>query len=141
LLGTLFLGGWRGPGAEAVPILGIIYFYIKTFICYFLITWIRLSLPRIRIDHMLAFNWKFLTPLSLVILMVTAVTDKALSSVGIALEAGKAPWLYAAWMLMMNIIIGWVAVYILQKVEPRRLTQRQEFQPRPLAVSPKSKEN
>ena len=82
LLGTFFLGGWRGPGADMYPILGIIYFYIKTFIGYFLITWIRLSVPRIRIDHLLAFNWKFLTPLALVVLVMTAILDKVLEIVG-----------------------------------------------------------
>jgi NADH-quinone oxidoreductase subunit H len=138
LLGTLFLGGWRGPGAEAIPILGILYFYIKTFICYFIITWIRLSLPRIRIDHMLAFNWKFLTPLSLVVLMTTAILDKALGKVGIGIELGSAPWLYAAWMLLANLFIGWLTVYILNRIEPKMRSQRQEFEPRPVAVAPKS---
>ncbi|MBT7080766.1 MAG: NADH-quinone oxidoreductase subunit H, partial [Chloroflexi bacterium] len=32
LIATLFLGGWRGPGAETWPILGLFYFYIKTFV-------------------------------------------------------------------------------------------------------------
>jgi NADH-quinone oxidoreductase subunit H len=141
LIGTLFLGGWRGPGAEAFPILGILYFYVKTFICYFIITWIRLSVPRIRIDHMLAFNWKFLTPLALVVLMVTAVLDKVLGDNGIALESGKFPWLYAAWMLTANLIIGWFTVLILQKLEPRRQNQRRTFEPRPVAVAPKSTDN
>ncbi|MBN1665762.1 MAG: NADH-quinone oxidoreductase subunit NuoH, partial [Anaerolineales bacterium] len=84
LLATFFLGGWRGPGAETYPVLGLFYFYIKTFIGYFIVTWIRLSLPRIRIDQLLSFCWKFLTPLALVTLMVTAVLDKLLSNAGIA---------------------------------------------------------
>ena len=129
LMGTLFLGGWRGPGAEAYPILGILYFYIKTFIGYFLITWIRLSLPRIRIDHMLAFNWKFLTPLALVVLMVTAVLDKVLVSVD--------RWVYVLVMLAANFIIGWLTVLILKKLEPKRTSQRPTFEIRPVAVAPK----
>jgi len=138
LLGTLFLGGWRGPGAEAIPMLGILYFYIKTFICYFIITWIRLSLPRIRIDHMLAFNWKFLTPLSLVVLMTTAILDKALKMVGIGIEPGSAPWLYTAWMLLANLFIGWLTIYLLNKIEPNMRKRRQEFETRPVATAPKS---
>ena len=39
--------------------------------------WVKYSLPRIRIDHMLNFNWKFLTPLALALVMVTAMLDKA----------------------------------------------------------------
>ena len=141
LLGTLFLGGWRGPGAEAIPILGILYFYIKTFICYFIITWIRLSLPRIRIDHMLAFNWKFLTPISLVLLITTAILDKILGNYGISLEVGKAPFLYAGWMLIANLMIVWGTLTLLNYIEPKHIGSRQEFEPRPLAVSPDTKDN
>jgi len=129
LIGTLFLGGWRGPGAETYPILGIFYFYIKTFIGYFLITWIRLSLPRIRIDHMLAFNWKFLTPLSLVVLVVTALLDKILESAD--------RWIYVLAMLAANLIIGWMTILILKRFEPKRKSRRQEFDIRPVAVAPK----
>ena len=129
LIGTLFLGGWRGPGAETYPVLGILYFYIKTFIGYFIITWIRLSLPRIRIDHMLAFNWKFLTPLALVVLMVTAVLDKVLE--------GADRWVYVLVMLAANLIIGWLTVLILKKLEPKRASQRPTFEIHPVAVAPK----
>ena len=140
-MGTLFLGGWRGPGAEAFPIIGILYFYLKTFLCYFIITWIRLSVPRIRIDHMLAFNWKFLTPLALVVLMVTAILDKLLGMVGIYLESGSAPWLYVAWMLAANIFIGWGTMSILEKLEPKQRRKRTEFEHRPVAVAPKVNDN
>jgi len=141
LLGTLFLGGWRGPGAETIPILGVLYFYIKTFICYFIITWIRLSLPRIRIDHMLAFNWKFLTPISLILLITTAILDKILGNYGISLEVGKAPVLYAGWMLIANLMIVWGTLTLLNYIESRQTGSRQEFEPRPLAVSPDTKDN
>lgn len=140
LMGTLFLGGWRGPGAEAIPILGIFYFYVKTFICYFLITWVRLSVPRIRIDHLLAFNWKFLTPLALVVLSVTAILDKLLALVGIERGVGSTNWLYAAWMLMANLIIGWLVISILEKYEESRKLKRKRFHPRPLAVPPISED-
>jgi NADH-quinone oxidoreductase subunit H len=137
LLSTFFLGGWRGPGAEAFPILGIVYFYIKTFISYFIITWIRLSLPRIRIDHMLSFNWKLLTPLALVVLIVTAVLDKTLEMLGIALEVGRNPWVYVVSMFAANLVIGWITVFILNKTESKRRRERTEFEPRPVAVAPK----
>jgi len=140
LMGTLFLGGWRGPGAEAIPILGIFYFYIKTFICYFIITWVRLSVPRIRIDHLLAFNWKFLTPLALVVLSVTAILDKVLGLVGIDRGVGSTNWLYAAWMIMANLIIGWLVISILEKYEESRKLKRKRFHPRPLAVPPISED-
>jgi len=141
LIATFFFGGWRGPGAEALPILGIVYFYIKTFIFYFVITWIRLSLPRIRIDHLLSFNWKLLTPLALVVLIVTAVLDKTLATAGIGLEVGQNPWVFTLTMFAANLIIGWITLLLLKKTESKRRQSRIEFEPRPVAVAPKTTEN
>jgi len=97
------------------------------------ISWIRLSIPRIRIDQMLAFNWKFLTPLALVILMVTAILDKTLEL------AGVNSWGYGLAMLAANLVIGWITIEILKKVEPKK--ERQEFPHRPVAMAPKPTEN
>jgi NADH-quinone oxidoreductase subunit H len=136
LIATFFLGGWRGPGAEQVPVLGLVYFYIKTFLSYFVITWIRLSLPRIRIDHMLSLNWKVLTPLSLVVLMVTAIVDKFLEVGGYTLDAiGTDKLIYSITMFVSNLIIIWLTVRVLQKTD--RGKQRQEFEKRPVAIAPK----
>jgi NADH-quinone oxidoreductase subunit H len=78
--------------------------------------WIKYSLPRIRIDHMLSFNWKFLTPLALVIVMVTAVLDKLLGSPGTLV--------YVLGMVIMNILIAWLTLTILRryvKLERKRV--------------------
>lgn len=76
IFSVLFLGGWRGPGTEAFPLLGLVYFVGKTFLMYFVVMWVRYTFPRIRIDQMMALNWKFLTPLALVVVIATAVVDK-----------------------------------------------------------------
>jgi NADH-quinone oxidoreductase subunit H len=128
LIATFFLGGWRGPGAETYPILGFVYFYSKAFLGYFVITWVRLSLPRIRIDHMLAFSWKFLTPLILVVLMVTAVLVKVMEEYNL--------WVFTIAMLAVNLLIGWGTVQILRRVEASK-PRRQKFEGRPVAVAPK----
>lgn len=73
---TLFLGGWRGPGAAAVPVLGPLYFTIKTVAVIFVLMWIRGTWPRFRIDQMLAFAWKVLVPASLGNLLWIAVILK-----------------------------------------------------------------
>ncbi len=77
---TLFLGGWRGPGASEASvlgaILGFIYFLIKTVLLIFLMMWIRGTLPRFRIDHLLDFGWKFLVPLGLLGVMAIALVLK-----------------------------------------------------------------
>jgi NADH-quinone oxidoreductase subunit H len=76
LVAALFLGGWRGPGAEQYPTLGIIYFMIKTYALYFLSIWSRGTLPRMRIDHVMSLCWKFLIPISLVLVVLATLADK-----------------------------------------------------------------
>ena len=66
--------------------------------------WVKYTLLRIRIDHMLAFNWKFLTPLAFVLLMVTALMN--------ALLAGTPTWLYISGMFLSNVLLAWVALEI-----------------------------
>jgi NADH-quinone oxidoreductase subunit H len=68
-----FLGGWYGPFVDRIPILGLAYFLIKVAVMLFVIVWVRVSLPRIRYDKLMHFCWKFLLPLSLLNLAVTAV--------------------------------------------------------------------
>jgi len=80
---TLFLGGWQGPGAAEYPLLGLFYFGIKTALVYFVVIWVRGSFPRIRIDQMNQLNWKLITPLALVSLMVTAVVEKLVVEMGL----------------------------------------------------------
>jgi NADH-quinone oxidoreductase subunit H len=77
LAAVVFLGGWRGPLVDQYPLLGAIYFLTKTYVVYMVLLWIRVTLPRVRIDHMNALNWKFLVPLSLAVLVVTALVGKA----------------------------------------------------------------
>lgn len=102
LFSTFFLGGWKGPFVEQVPILGVFYLFIKALFIYWVIMWIKYSLPRLRIDHMLNFNWKFLTPLAIVLVLVVAVLQKVL--------VDAAPWIYFLAMLAANLIILWIAL-------------------------------
>jgi len=70
---TLFLGGWRGPFVDQVPILSVVYFVVKVIFMLFFFVWVRASLPRVRFDKSMSFNWKFLMPLGLANLAATAV--------------------------------------------------------------------
>ena len=65
---TLFLGGWRGP-----LLLPWLWFLIKVILVFFVIVWIRTTVPRVRIDQLMALAWKFLFPLALINLIITAV--------------------------------------------------------------------
>jgi NADH-quinone oxidoreductase subunit H len=66
----LFLGAWNGPGPEW---LGPIWFLLKAMFVFLLVTWIRWSFVRIRVDQILALSWKALLPASLVLLLSTAI--------------------------------------------------------------------
>ncbi len=136
LTATLFLGGWRGPWAEQIPILGVIWFFIKAFIVYFVVVLIRISMPRLRIDQMLNFNWKFLTPLALVLLIVTAVVDKAFYMLlpGFNLMNTVIPWARAGVHLSVNIIIVLITVQILKTYRIKGV--KEVGKPRPIAVAP-----
>ena len=91
IFAALFLGGWQGPGAAQYPILGFIYFSIKTALVYFLSLAMRFSLPRFRIDQMMDLNWKLLTPLSLAVVAVTALAEKLLAGSPVFHPAGGLP--------------------------------------------------
>jgi NADH-quinone oxidoreductase subunit H len=69
---TLFLGGWRGPLAEQVPLLGLLYFWGKIAASLFFMIWLRSTHPRLRYDRLMALGWKVLLPLSLANVLVTA---------------------------------------------------------------------
>ena len=136
LTATMFFGGWRGPGAEAYPILGIAYFFVKTFIIYFLVIVIRISMPRLRIDQMLDFNWKFLTPIALVLLMVTAIAEKILREQFAASNLTSTEmWIIRSVVhLAINLILVFIVVRILRsyRVKARRVVA----EPRPIAIAP-----
>ena len=76
LAATIFLGGWQGPFVDQVPVLGIVYFGIKTTLVLFALMWVRATYPRLRIDQMMTFCWKVLVPASLVVVLLAAVIWK-----------------------------------------------------------------
>jgi NADH-quinone oxidoreductase subunit H len=69
----LFLGGWLGPGSEQWPLLGALWFLLKAMLVFLVVTWVRWSFVRIRVDQILAISWKLLLPATLLLLMATAL--------------------------------------------------------------------
>jgi len=66
----LFLGGWLGPGPAW---LGPIWFLLKAMFVFLLVTWVRWSFVRIRVDQILAISWKLLLPATIVLLLATGL--------------------------------------------------------------------
>lgn len=75
----LFLGAWAGPGPAW---LGPVWFILKALLIFLLITWIRWSFIRIRVDQILQISWKLLWPVSLALVIATAITVVIRSSTG-----------------------------------------------------------
>lgn len=78
---TIFLGGWAplyitgldGFNTVMGYIPGVVWMLGKTFFVVFLLMWIRWTFPRLRIDQLLSLEWKYLMPMSLVILVLMAL--------------------------------------------------------------------
>jgi NADH-quinone oxidoreductase subunit H len=66
----LFLGGWLGPGPAW---LGPVWFLLKAMLVFLVVTWVRWSFVRIRVDQILAISWKLLLPATILLLMATAL--------------------------------------------------------------------
>jgi NADH-quinone oxidoreductase subunit H len=118
LFTTIYLGGWRGPGAVEYPLLGLIYFLIKVSLVYFLFIWIRGTLPRVRIDQLLDFNWKFLVPLVLTLILVVAVLLKLLPE-------DINSWARAAVLFMSNLLLALIAVDFVRRYARQRRAEKE----------------
>ncbi len=77
---TVFFGGWQspfqwipvvGPFLSIVP--GYVWFTLKAWVLFVSMIWVRGSLPRIRVDQLMIFNWKVMVPVSLANLVVTGI--------------------------------------------------------------------
>ena len=75
LAATLFLGGWSLPGIEGdlANIVGPVVLLAKVMFVAFLIFWARFTYPRFREDQLQAIAWKFMIPIALANIVVTAV--------------------------------------------------------------------
>jgi NADH-quinone oxidoreductase subunit H len=73
---VLFLGGWKGPFADAQ--LGWLWTLIKVFAVAFVVIWVRLANPRLREDQLQRLCWLVLVPVALLQLVLTAAVRVAI---------------------------------------------------------------
>jgi NADH-quinone oxidoreductase subunit H len=75
---SLFLGGWHFFGLETVGgpfwsgVISFGIFFAKTAFFLFVFIWVRWTLPRFRYDQLMNLGWKFLLPIALTAIVVTA---------------------------------------------------------------------
>ena len=88
--------------------------------------WIKYSFPRLRIDQMLDFCWKFLTPLALTLLIVTAILVKALE--------GASTMVFTLSLLVANLVIVWLTLVVLRRYA--RTERHKVAEVQPIAIPP-----
>ena len=88
---TLFLGGWSAPFSFLNWIPSWLLFFLKLLLMIFVFIWTRGTLPRVRVDQLLRFSWKFMLPLTLANVLVAAV------------------WQYShAWQIPAALLVRWI---------------------------------
>jgi NADH-quinone oxidoreductase subunit H len=134
LFSVLFLGGWRGPGADQIPILGFFYLGLKTALMYFAGLLVRFSLPRFRIDQMMNINWKMLTPLSLGVLIASALVDKGSANLLASVQQETIRTIIRSIILLLaNVLVVWSFSDIFDNALGRKERLVVAPEPRPVA--------
>ncbi len=119
---TIYLGGYRFFGLEELVVgenfaigrlIGLVVFFVKMFLVYFVFIWLRGTLPRVRVDQLLNFNWKFLVPLTLVLVFVVAIVDKLI-------PADWGDFARYGIHLISNVVIGFGTIALLRSNAQRK---------------------
>ena len=126
LLAVLFFGGWNGPFIDRWPWLGVIYFFVKALVLFFASDLIRFTIPRLRIDQMMHFNWQWLVPLSIANLLITAFLLKVMQELGLAVDLTQSPGFIDALPMTVIMLLGNLAqvLVVLQFLRMRGRRQR-----------------
>jgi len=79
----LFFGGYQSPfpaignfnpgNITNGPVWGIFWLYSKSLLLVLVQIWVRWTFPRVRINQLLAISWKYLTPASIILFLITGV--------------------------------------------------------------------
>ena len=126
VMATLFLGGWNGPFLSGL--LGPVWFLLKVGFFVVMFIWVRATFPRLRIDQVMTFAWKFLFPLSLVNLFASALEVYFLRDGAGALSRGD-----LGIMAGINIVLTLASIMLVGRVTRENV---RPARPTTVAVAP-----
>src|ERR1700723_4745754 len=70
---TLFLGGWTAPLSFLTWVPSYLWFFAKLLAIIVMFIWVRGTLPRLRMDQLMNFAWRFMLPMALLNLVTVGV--------------------------------------------------------------------
>jgi NADH-quinone oxidoreductase subunit H len=114
---TLFFGGYLGPFVGQFPILGPIYLFIKIVAVLFWMVWVRATWPRIRYDRLMSFGWKVMLPLSLAVVMITAIGIV----LGVSLGPGTGPLVQGIFTCVLSLLVAFLFTLAIDRALRRKL--------------------
>ena len=101
LASSLFLGGWSGP--EFIP--SWLILQLKSWGLFFVMVWFRGTLPRLRTDQLLALAWKFLFPMSVLVVVASGAWYFLRMDYGLGAIIWPFIGLTIAWWIL-SIVLG-----------------------------------
>jgi NADH-quinone oxidoreductase subunit H len=117
---TLFLGGWSSPVSFLSFIPSWIWFFAKLLALIAGFIWVRGTLPRLRMDQLMNFAWKFMLPMSLIVIFAAGLW-RFLSPA----EMGTAPWTgVIRWLVCAAVIAGPYVLLARSLERGRRIEKR-----------------
>jgi NADH-quinone oxidoreductase subunit H len=108
---TLFLGGWAAPFSFLNWIPSYLWFFVKLLALIAMLIWVRSTLPRLRMDQLMNFAWKFMLPMAMLNLVTAGVWH--------FLPPGAFRWLVCAVLVVVPYLLLGRALMQSKKLEMR----------------------
>jgi NADH-quinone oxidoreductase subunit H len=110
---TLFLGGWHAPLAFLGWIPSYVWFFGKLLGLIAVFIWVRGTLPRLRLDQLMGFAWKFMLPMALANMLAAGVWR--------FMPAGAARWIVGV------VLVGGPYLVLVQMLRGRKPLGRRAY--------------
>jgi len=94
---TLFLGGWTAPLAFLSWLPSWLWFFAKLFALILLFIWVRATVPRLRMDQLMNFAWKFMLPLALINIVAAGLWH--------FLRTGPGRWMVCSALILVSYVL------------------------------------